>query len=536
MMANHPNSPQSEIIPFWRDGRVLGVLAQIIFVVLLVLFGRWLVNNTLTNLKNLNSQLFCADGSIRCMFDFLQQGAQFEISESPIPYEPTDAYKQAVWVGVANTVKVSVLGIILATILGTVVGIARLSPNWLVSQITKWYIDLMRNTPLVLQLLFLAVVLRFLPDVKEAISLFGLPVYLSQRGMNYPSLVFMPSFATWLAFIVLAVIQAQVLWVILGRWEEQSGRDSNRSLWVLVSVLFILAIGWQTSGAYADNQAFMVAKAARVREFDDLEDFTSRQFGVNQLQEIKTKIANGQLSQEKVQELSLKVCTLADSPSQVNFTAQLQAMNIPHQVVKSDRPDQAIEAYAAGECQFFAAPRAILAGVVSALEDSGNQFIVSVPERPIRISLPYLEGFNYAGGNKITPQFAAALLGLVIYTGAFIAEIVRAGILSVSRGQSEAAKALGLSESQRLRLVILPQALRVIIPPLTSQYLNLAKNSSLAQFVAFPELWTVSYTIGNQSGQNLQIVLIVMATYLTVSLLISALLNWYNQRVALVER
>lgn len=535
-MANHPNNPQSETVPFWRDGRVLGVLAQIIFVVLIVLFGRWLINNTLTNLKTLNSQLFCADGSIRCMFDFLQQDAQFAISESPIPYEPTDSYKQAVLVGVANTIKVSVLGIVLATILGTLVGIARLSPNWLVSQITKWYIDLMRNTPLVLQLLFLAVVLRFLPDVKEALSLFGLPIYLSQRGMNYPSLVFMPSFATWLAFIVLAVIQVQVLWVILGRWEEQSGRDTNRFLWVILSALFILAIGWQVSGVYADNQAFMVAKADRVREFGDLEDLALRQFGVNRLEEIEEAIAAGELSEEEVEELSLKVCTLADSPSQINFTAQLQSMNIPYQVVKSDRPDQAIEDYAADECQLFVAPRAILAGVVSGLEDSGNQFIVSVPERPVRISIPRLEGFNYAGGSEITPQFAAALLGLVIYTGAFIAELVRAGILSVSRGQSEAARALGLTESQRLRLIVLPQALRVIIPPLTSQYLNLAKNSSLAQFVAFPELWTVSYTIGNQSGQNLQVVLIVMATYLTVSILISALLNWYNQKVALVER
>ena len=152
------------------------------------------------------------------------------------------------------------------------------------------------------------------------------------------------------------------------------------------------------------------------------------------------------------------------------------------------------------------------------------------------MSMPAQEGLNLVGGTRMTPEFAAILFGLVLYTAAFIAEIVRAGILSVQRGQSEAARALGLTEMQRLQLVVLPQALRVIIPPLTSQYLNLAKNSSLAIAVGYPDLVTVTNTIGNQSGRALQVVALVMLAYLSLSLAISALLNWYNRRVAIVER
>jgi general L-amino acid transport system permease protein len=152
------------------------------------------------------------------------------------------------------------------------------------------------------------------------------------------------------------------------------------------------------------------------------------------------------------------------------------------------------------------------------------------------MDLPQIEGLNFVGGIKLTPNFAAILIGLVLYTGAFIAEIVRAGIQSVPKGQSEAAKALGLSESQRLQLVVLPQALRVIIPPMTSQYLNLVKNSSLAIAVGFPDLWSTSFTTLNQSGRVIQVFLFVMGTYLGFSLLISFILNWYNRRIALVER
>ncbi len=159
-----------------------------------------------------------------------------------------------------------------------------------------------------------------------------------------------------------------------------------------------------------------------------------------------------------------------------------------------------------------------------------------LPETPVRLSVPRLEGFNFVGGAKLTLEFSAILLGLVLYTGAFVAEIVRAGILSVSKGQTEAARALGLTETQRLRLVVLPQALRVIIPPLTSQYLNLTKNSSLAAAVLYPDLYRTINTIINQSGRAIQPIIIMALIYLSISLLISLFLNWYNRRIALVER
>ena len=224
--------PGQEAIPFWRDGRVLGVLAQIAFVVGFVLVAGWFVNNIGNNLSSLGrSQFICEDGSFsyRCAFDFMGADAQFDISETPVDYDPADSYWRALGVGALNTVKVTFLGIILTTILGTFVGIARLSPNWLVSNIAKWYVDLLRNTPLVLQLVFLYFsVILALPQIETAFQPLGLPMFVSQRGVNIAWPVFMPSFATWLAFIVLAVVQVQVLWVILGRQEEQTGKPTNR--------------------------------------------------------------------------------------------------------------------------------------------------------------------------------------------------------------------------------------------------------------------------------------------------------------------
>jgi general L-amino acid transport system permease protein len=239
---------------------------------------------------------------------------------------------------------------------------------------------------------------------------------------------------------------------------------------------------------------------------------------------------------EALREAALKVCVLKDSPAEPNFTTQLNRRNIPYEVNRFDRPDQAGQAYGEGECEAFVGDRATLAAERSALENPGGHLLAPIEEYPVVMSAPRLEGLNLVGGTRLTPEYAAILFGLVLYTAAFIAEIVRAGILAVPRGQSEAARALGLTEGQRLRLVVLPQALRVIIPPLTSQYLNLTKNSSLAIAVGYPDLVAVTNTILNQSGRAIQVVALVMLSYLSVSLAISALLNWYNRRVALVER
>ncbi|MCB0037545.1 MAG: ABC transporter permease subunit [Anaerolineales bacterium] len=533
-----PSSGQ-ESIPFWRDGRVIGVLAQIAFVIGFILVAGWFVSNIRENLGTLGrSQFICEDGtfSYRCAFDFMRADAQFDIAETPINYDPADSYWRALGVGALNTVKVTALGIVLTTILGTVVGIARLSPNWFIRNLAKWYVDLLRNTPLVLQLVFIYFsFLLALPQFTEAINPAGIPLFISRRGINMAWPVFMPSFATWMAFVILAIIQVQVLWVILGRQEEITGKEQNRLTWAIVSFIAVIGIGWFVA-SNESNQAVLTPAAARIREFDDFEQLVLNRLNVNQLSDIEGALAAGRITQEDVDAAALKICVLRDAASEANFTAQLRGADIPYLVTRTSRQDQATSAYAEGECEAYLGPTAIIAGERDVLENASAHNLLPVHETPVRVSIPRIEGFNFVGGAKMTTEFTAILIGLVLNTGANVAEIVRAGIQSVSKGQTEAARALGLSESQRLRLVVLPQALKVIIPPQTSQYLNLAKNSSLALVVAYPDFWNLGNTTINQSGRAIQIMLLVMGTYLMLSLAISALLNWYNNRISLVER
>ena len=544
-MSDKSPTPSSQksggVIPFWRDIRVIGVLAQIGFLIFVVFFFGAICNNVATNLGRLGeAQFLCRDGSssFRCAFDFLSLQSQFDIGEvSFTEYSSRDSYGDALWVGVLNTIKVSIWGIIAATILGLVAGIARLSPNWLINNVAKWYVDLMRNTPLLVLLFFLAFgVVAGFPNIREAIQPFGLPIFLSQRGVNIPGPIFMPSFSTWLAFLVLGLIQAQVLWIILGRQEERTGKDSNRGWWAFVSFLVIIAAGWYVAGNSAENQGIMVRQSLRVLDYSDLESIMTNRLPVRSLDEIDAALRDGALSQEQVDNAAFRLCAVRESRSEINLTSQLRASNVPYHVSRYRLQSQATEAYADGNCDILVANRVLLAAERDALENPRDHLIVSVVEAPIRLSFPRIEGLNFVGGILMTPQFFTMFIGLSFYTGAFIAEIVRAGIQSVGKGQTEAARALGLTESQQLRLVVLPQALRVIIPPLTSQYLNLTKNSSLAIAVAYPDLFAVAFTTLNQSGRAFQVFLIIMGAYLSLSLIISALLNWYNERMALVER
>lgn len=536
-----PSSQPGGVIPFWRDIRVIGVLAQIGFLIFIVFFVGYICNNVAANIGRLGEAQFqCRDGtsSFRCAFDFLSLQSQFDIGEvSFIEYSSRDSYGDALRVGVLNTIKVSVWGIIAATLLGLVAGIARLSNNWLINNVAKWYVDLMRNTPLLVLLFFLAFgVVAGFPNIRDAIQPFGLPVFLSQRGVNIPGPVFMPSFSTWLAFLVLGLVQAQVLWVILGRQEERTGKESNRAFWAVVSFLIIIAAGWYVAGNSAENQGIMVPHALRVQNFGDLETLMANRLPVRSLGELDMALRDGSVTQDQLDEVAFRICAVRDSRSEVNLTSQLRDANIPYQVSRFRQQAQATDAYADGNCDILVANRVILAAERDGLDAPRDHLIVPVVEAPIRLSFPRIEGLNFVGGILMTPQFFTMFVGLSLYTGGFIAEIVRAGIQSVPKGQTEAARALGLSETQQLRLVVLPQALRVIIPPLTSQYLNLTKNSSLAIAVAYPDLWAVAFTTLNQSGRAFQVFVIVMGAYLLLSLIISALLNWYNQRMALVER
>lgn len=390
------SSSQRQGTAFWRDERVLQAALQVIVVgVVLVILGV-----VLSNLyRSLDKR------GLLPSFDFLQQTAQFDIGESSIKYTRNDSYIRAFFVGFLNTLRVSAIGIILATILGILIGVARLSQNWLISRLASIYVEFFRNIPLLVILYFISTALFFkLPRVQEALRLPG-GIYFSNRGIFAPWFQTTTSWLNYRWLLLIGLGAAAVVAYLLLRRGRRTGRMPSLWLWAAAVFLLVMAVGW-----------------------------------------------------------------------------------------------------------------------------------LLMPSAPLQLEYPVLDRRNFEGGIALTPEFMALLLGLVIYTAAFIAEIVRAGLLAVSKGQHEAATALGLSSYQTLRLVTFPQALRVIIPPLTSQYLNLTKNSSLAVAVGYPDLFGVGNTILNQSGRAVETILIAMSVYLSFSLLTSAFMNWYNRRSRLVER
>ena len=554
-------TPKEAAIPFWRDVRVLGVIGQIIFMALVLIGVGWLIRNFLEN---------AAAQGLKIGFDFLNTTAAFDIKEG-IAYKNTDTFGRAIWVGVVNTIRVSFLGCIFTTFLGTALGIARLSNNWLISKIATVYVEIIRNTPLLVQLFFIYFGLFIpLPSVKEAIQPFGWPIYLSQRGVALPGLTATTGFPIWLAFIVLAGILVILIWIIQTRREEQTGESANKFGLALLAFLVVVMAGWLTTTTLISNQGMMTPNSKNVANFSDFEKLyllqlgdarTLRDLGFNQAtidsfnsaeavdrykqtlsdqiksaQQAGTDITTLEAQLTHLNSAEITVCGVEDSAGLINATTQLRRQAIKVNVDSQSTISKAGAAYAAGDCDLLAASQAELASERAIVETPNAQTITSVSVSPVIANIPALAGFNIEGGIQLSPEFAALLLGLTLYTSAFAAEIVRAGILAVSKGQSEAARALGLNEWQRLRLIVLPQAMRVIIPPMTSQYLNLTKNSSLAVAIGYPDLVAVGNTVMNQSGYAVQVVIIFMATYLTLSLSISAFLNWYNKKVALVER
>ncbi len=394
-MASIPRSRTHHAVPFYRDIRVLRILAQVAFVALVLLIGWFLWTNMTRGLQRISGANFS--------FAFLENAASFALSETPLPYNPaTDSYLYVFFLGVLNTLRVVLVGILLTTILGLIAGIALISKNWLIAKMAQVYVEIFRNTPLLIQLFFWYFVgILKLPRARESVPLLG-TIYLSNRGLVLPWVTTNETFSMWLVIAGIGVLVAIVAYLLLGH----------------VSALMLY--GWRGVWAFF---------------------------------------------------LWLAIALVA----------------------------------------------------VAALN-------------PFTPSLPTLRGFNFQNGIQLSPEYAALLIGLVFYTGAFIADIVRAGILAVPRGLNEAARALGLTYIQSLRLITIPLALRVIIPPLTNQYLNLAKNSSLAIAVGYADLFYVSNTIFNQTGQTLQVIVMVMTGYLIISLVISAVMNVVNMRVRLVER
>jgi general L-amino acid transport system permease protein len=355
----------------------------------------WFARNSILNMQR---------QSIATGFGFLDREAGFAIGQSPIAFGPTDTYGRAFLVGLLNTGIVAVSGIILSTVLGTAIGIARLSSNWLLARMSLFYVEIVRNIPLLLQLLLLYSILNLgAPPPRQAWH--PLPgIFLSNRGLYVP----VPATGPANGPIALALLAGILAAVALDAWARRRQAATGRSFPVLSAgaglVLGLPGLVWLIEGA------------------------------------------------------------------------------------------------------------------------------------PTALDVPALHGFNFSGGAALSPEMTALLGGLVLYTASYIAEIVRAGILAVGRGQVEAAEALGLRRAQILRSVVLPQALRIILPPLTSQYLNLTKNSTLAIAIGFPDLVFVADTAINQTGQAIEGMAIIMATYLTISIVISLLMNLYNARIALKQR
>ncbi|WP_019413668.1 amino acid ABC transporter permease [Paenisporosarcina sp. TG20] len=382
--------------PFWRDKRVIPILLQVIFAILVVLAGVFFFTNALGSMK----QIGLVFG-----YDFLSKMAQFDIGDKLIEFTSTDTYGKAFIVGILNTIKVAFIGIILATILGFIVGISRLSNNWLAKTVATFYVEIFRNTPLLVQIFiwFYAVFLS-LPVIENSINAFGL-FFFSNRGTAIPWFDLTSSSLIWLILFLIGIVLSFVVWRVRLKQQVESGKRKFPLYWATATIIISLGITWLITSEY-----------------------------------------------------------------------------------------------------------------------------------PLLLSVPEIAPRGFIGGYTIGPGFGALLVALVMYTASFIAEIVRGGIMAVSKGQVEAAKALGLKNSTILRLVILPQAIRIIIPPLTSQYLNLIKNSSLAAAVAYQELVGVGITVLSQTGKSIEVISIIILVYLSMSLLTSLLMNIFNKYTQLVER
>jgi general L-amino acid transport system permease protein len=383
-------------VPIYNNPKVRAVFYQLVLLAIVLWFGYEFAVNAKANLdaKRVTSG-----------FGFLDSTAGFTVSQSLISYSETDTYRRVFLVGLLNTLLVSGIGIVLATVLGFIVGIARLSPNWLVARLAGGYVELIRNLPLLFQIMFwYLAVLGTLPGPRQSLSLFG-QIFLNNRGIIVPAPV-------------------------------------------------------ASEGAGYVAAAFALGVSATIA---------------------------------------------------LRFWAK----------GRQERTGRPFPLFRTGLALVFGLPLVALAATGF----------------PIGFETPELRGFNFVGGLRLLPEFVALLVALATYTAAFIAEVVRAGILAVPRGQTEAALALGLRRGATLRLIVVPQALRVIVPPLTNQYLNLTKNSSLAVAVGYPDLVAVFVgTTLSQTGQAIEIIAITMAVYLVISLLTSALMNWYNARIRVTER
>jgi general L-amino acid transport system permease protein len=497
---------------FYNDPVIRGIIYQILVAVLVVAFFSWIIYNTAQNLAAQNKSTG---------FDFLFETSGFGISFSLIPFDRSSYYWEAFVVGLLNTLLVAVIGIVFATMLGFVIGIARLSSNWLIARFATVYVEIIRNVPLLLQLFFwYFAVLKAMPAVRQSYEL-PLSLFINQRGIMVPR----PMPDAEIFWVVVASVISIIAAVVLSIWATRirtltgaypamvqlGARVAGAAVTFVLGYVAISLLGSVipalTLGPWFPLLGALVLAAMT---------FTPYAFYGRVILgfAISLVVANFLLAG--------MFGTLPEGVVVVGSV--LVAMGFAWTMLTSDRRSTATE----GKFP-IALPLLIVIGVPA--------LVYWLTGATLAFEIPVLERFNFSGGLQLVPEMVALVVGLTIYTAAFIAENVRAGIQAVNKGQTEAAASLGLREGDRLRLVVIPQAMRVIIPPLTSQYLNLTKNSSLGAAIGYPELVNVFMgTTLNQTGKAIEVIAITMLVYLTLSLTTSAFMNWYNARVALVER
>lgn len=508
-MANRPSLASPTRPPLWRNATFLKWAAQIGVLFGVLALGSVLVGEAMANMR--------AQG-LSLDWDLLTDPPGIQLGEG-IFIKPSTGM-EAFYTGAVNMLRVALSGIVAATVVGAVVGIARLSSNWLASRLATVFVESLRNIPVLVQVVFWFFLASTLFPILEEDSSGPIPgvLLVSRKGVSFAWPFPQETFWQWGAFLVVGLLTARWAYRTRMRRTEELGEDTRPLTWALLVFLAWAVVGWFAHPlAGAIGWLFMLLGASvgaiPVVVYQILLAFISLYLGWRWI--------------HRFLESRRSPAGLAKLTDDDYFRMILAG---------------ALGAGGAAVLMLLPAATEVGANVLQyLLEFCDQKFEFLRSGAPLAIGSPSVEvpgRFPQIAdtGLTMTPSFFGIWMGVTLYTASFIAEIVRGGILSVPKGQSEAGYALGLRRGQLLRMVILPQAFRVILPPLGNQYLNLSKNTSLGIAVAFPEMVQVGQTMFNQTGDTIQVILIWMAFYLSISLLISVLINYYNRRTQLVER
>jgi His/Glu/Gln/Arg/opine family amino acid ABC transporter permease subunit len=576
--------PSGDKVPFYRNVKILGILAQLVFLALVLLGVGLIVRNVVTGVDRLGIPLG---------YGWMDDRSGIPVTESVIPYTEDNSYGRVLLVGFLNTLKVALVGVVLATLLGIAVALMRLSQNWLLRQVATVYVETVRNIPLAIQIFFWFTIF-FIPSLPSGVSAYSLlGTFLNNSGFAIPWLYTTTSTWLWWPWVIGAIILAVVIYYVRRRQIIKSERPGSPWPWALLAFVVIAGVGYLVANANARYPEGTVleleAGRGRVRsyidqngngEFDRRADLVVPHVPVLVTAEDETFTVIPDNRREVYRDIFSGFKFPRFMPSEYqsaevsfvnpewNDVLSIQFVDFPSVgQIYQDRNNNGTfdegeefrteeEIAATGttergyegdlyrvqlELQGF--QRRVVTtfegqAQIPDLESDNPKEAILLPASPLVLSTPSFpsERTQIQGGLLLTNAYISLLFALVFYTASFISEIVRGGILSVNKGQTEAAKALGLSNGQTFNLVVFPQAMRVIVPPLISQYLNLTKNSSLGFFAAYNEFFKISEITSNQAGATVPVILLLIAGYLLISLTFSLILNIYNSRIQLVER